>query len=67
MLLVSDNQAYNRLYEFLGQRPLNERLAELGHPTTRIVRRFAPCDTLANQHTNPIEFRNPVTQQSTLR
>lgn len=26
MLLVSDNNAYNRLYEFLGQQPLNERL-----------------------------------------
>ncbi|UYZ61722.1 class A beta-lactamase-related serine hydrolase [Hymenobacter weizhouensis] len=63
MLLVSDNQAYNRLYEFLGQRPLNERLAQLGYPTARIVRRFAPCDTVANRHTNPIEFRDPVTQQ----
>ncbi|WP_176900187.1 serine hydrolase [Hymenobacter terrestris] len=63
MLLVSDNQAYNRLYEFLGQRPLNQRLAELGYPETRIVRRFAPCDTAANRHTNPIEFRNPATGQ----
>ncbi|MBT2557819.1 serine hydrolase [Hymenobacter sp. ISL-91] len=63
MLLVSDNQAYNRLYEFLGQRPLNERVAELGYPETRIVRRFAPCDTAANRYTNPIEFRNPATGQ----
>lgn len=59
MLLVSDNTAYNRLYEFLGQRPLNERLAELGYPNTRITRRFAPCDTLANRHTNPISFHRP--------
>ena len=56
MLLVSDNIAYNRLYEFLGQRPLNERLAQLGHPNVRITRRFAPCDTAANRHTNPISF-----------
>jgi hypothetical protein len=56
MLLVSDNNAYNRLYEFLGQRPLNERLAQLGHTDTRIVRRFAPCDPDANRHTNPISF-----------
>ncbi|GAB3301217.1 serine hydrolase [Hymenobacter tenuis] len=60
MLLVSDNQAYNRLYEFLGQRPLNERLSSLGYPDARIVRRFAPCDTGANRYTNPIEFRNPT-------
>ena len=59
MLLVSDNLAYNRLYEFLGQRPLNERLAQLGHPNARITRRFAPCDTAANRHTNPISFHNP--------
>ena len=63
MLLVSDNGAYNRLYEFLGQRPLNERLAELGYPETRIVRRFAPCDTAANRHTNPLEFHDPATGQ----
>lgn len=56
MLLVSDNNAYNRLYEFLGQRPLNERLAQLGYPNIRITRRFAPCDTTANRHTNPVDF-----------
>jgi hypothetical protein len=58
MLLVSDNSAYNRLYEFLGQRPLNERLAQLGYFNSRITRRFAPCDTTANRHTNPIDFLN---------
>ena len=60
MLLVSDNIAYNRLYEFLGQRPLNQRLQELGYPNTRITRRFAPCDTAANRHTNPISFHAPT-------
>ncbi|WP_158011063.1 serine hydrolase [Hymenobacter lapidarius] len=59
MLLVSDNFAYNRLYEFLGQRPLNARLAQLGYPNARITRRFAPCDTTANRHTNPISFHTP--------
>jgi hypothetical protein len=56
MLLVSDNNSYNRLYEFIGQRPLNSRLQELGYPNARVVRRFAPCDTTANRHTNPITF-----------
>ena len=60
MLLVSDNSAYNRLYEFLGQRPLNERLARLGYPNARITRRFAPCDTAANRHTNPVSFHAPA-------
>jgi len=56
MLLVSDNLAYNRLYELLGQKPLNDRLQQLGYSGSRIVRRFAPCDTAANRHTNPIAF-----------
>lgn len=56
MLLVSDNLAYNRLYEFVGQQTLNDRLRQLGFTGSRIVRRFAPCDTAANRHTNPIAF-----------
>lgn len=67
MLLISDNNAYNRLYEFLGQRPLNERLTQLGYHNIRITRRFAPCDTTANRHTNPIDFLGaagqPIYQQ----
>ena len=59
MLLVSDNFAYNRLYEFLGQRPLNTRLTQLGYPNARVTRRFASCDTAANRHTNPISFHTP--------
>ena len=60
MLLVSDNTAYNRLYELLGQGPLNERLAQLGFPNARITRRFAPFDTAANRHTNPVSFYTPA-------
>jgi len=63
MLLVSDNSAYNRLYEFLGQGPLNKRLWQLGYPNVRITRRFAPCDTAANRYTNPIDFYNAATGQ----
>ena len=60
MLLVSDNLAYNRLYEFLGQKELNTRLQQLGYSGSRIVRRFALCDTAANRHTNPIAFHAPT-------
>lgn len=56
MLLVSDNQAYNRLYEFLGQNYLHQQLTALGYPQVRITRRFASCDTAANRCTNPISF-----------
>ncbi len=56
-MLVSDNDAYNRLYEFLGQKYFNERLWEMGYTTARITTRFLyACDTLANRHTNPMTF-----------
>jgi beta-lactamase class A len=42
IFLVSDNEAYNRLYEFLGQGPINRRLWQLGYPDIRITRRFMP-------------------------
>ena len=40
ILLVSDNDAYNRLYEFLGYHGLNQALQKLGLEGTRIVHRL---------------------------
>jgi hypothetical protein len=56
IFLVSDNDAYNRLYEFLGQEYINRRLGELGYPGIRITRRFVPMNEDENRHTNPIRF-----------
>lgn len=56
IFLVSDNDAYSRLYEFLGQQPINERLTQLGYPDIRITRRFVPMNEDENRHTNPIRF-----------
>jgi Beta-lactamase enzyme family len=56
IFLVSDNDAYNRLYEFLGQEPINRRLRQLGYPDIRITRRFVPMTEDENRHTNPIRF-----------
>ena len=56
MLLVSDNNSYNRLYEFLGQEYLNKRLGGWGFPEARILQRFAGCSQAANRCTNPIRF-----------
>lgn len=41
LFLVSDNPAYNRLYEFVGQRELNERMWALGLGSTRLTHRLA--------------------------
>ncbi len=56
IFLVSDNDAYNRLYEFLGQAPINRRLWQLGYPDIRITRRFMPMTEDENRHTNSIRF-----------
>ena len=56
IFLVSDNDAYNRLYEFLGQEAINRRLWQLGYPDIRITRRFVPMTEEENRHTNPIRF-----------
>lgn len=56
IFLVSDNDAYNRLYEFLGQEAINRRLWQLGYPDIRITRRFVPMSEEENRHTNPLRF-----------
>jgi hypothetical protein len=56
VFVVSDNDAYNRLYEFLGQQYINERLWEMGYKDIRITRRFVRMDEEQNRHTNPIRF-----------
>jgi hypothetical protein len=56
IFLVSDNDAYNRLYEFVGQQQLNERLWQMGYTGTRITRRFVTMNEEENRHTNPVRF-----------
>ena len=56
IFLVSDNDAYNRLYEFTGQQRLNETLRQKGYTGVRITRRFVPMSEEENRHTNPIRF-----------
>ena len=59
ILLVSDNDAYNRLYEFLGQRHINDRLRELEFFGTRIIHRLeSSLDEEQNRWTNPVQFVN---------
>ena len=57
---VSDNDAYNRLYEFVGQRALNQGLYDKGFHHLRITCRLEAPDYLPvdNQITNAIVFRD---------
>jgi hypothetical protein len=56
IFLVSDNDAYNRLYEFLDQEAINKSLWQKGYPDTRITRRFVRITEEENRITNSIRF-----------
>jgi hypothetical protein len=59
MMLVSDNESYNRTYEFLGYDYIAQQLSDKGFTDTRIIQRFEfPCDTLSAYITNPVCFFN---------
>jgi Beta-lactamase enzyme family len=54
--LVSDNDAYSRMYEFVGQQAINRTLHAKGYPDTRITHRFVRMTPDENRHTNPVRF-----------
>ena len=54
--LVSENDPYSRMYEFVGQQAINRRLHEMGYADTRITHRFVRMSAEENRHTNPIRF-----------
>jgi hypothetical protein len=59
ILLVSDNDAYNHLYEFVGREELNQKLKKYELTNTRIIGRLAIGDGGESaRHTNPIDFYN---------
>jgi beta-lactamase class A len=61
ILLVSDNDAFNRLYEFLGQESINGHLHKMGYQDAAILHRldvFLSEDE--NRHTNPVSFYDPA-------
>ncbi|MGZ5190485.1 MAG: serine hydrolase [Flavisolibacter sp.] len=57
IFLVSDNDAYNRLYEFLGQEYINKSLHKMGYDRAQIVHRLDIfLSEEENRHTNAVKF-----------
>ncbi len=57
MLLISDNDAYSRTFELLGQEYIYKKMNEKGYLNTFIIHRFdAGCSTRDNSCTNAIDF-----------
>jgi hypothetical protein len=55
-MLISENDPYNRLYQFVGQQHANRRLHELGFGSTRITRQFLGLSPEQNRYTNAMRF-----------
>jgi hypothetical protein len=59
IFLVSDNDAFNRLYEFVGQEELNRRLWDMGYRRVQIRHRTGlrlPAEK--ERHTNAVRFED---------
>jgi hypothetical protein len=58
ILLVSDNDAFNRLYEFIGQESFNKSLWAKGYTNTQIRHRVGVGGITPeqNRHTNAVRF-----------
>lgn len=64
ILLVSDNDAFNRLYEFLGQDYINHTLQRMGYTNTEIIHRLSiSLSEEQNRHTNPVNFYDEAGKQ----
>ena len=57
-LIISNNESYNRLYEFVGPEYCRKRLSEMGNKKAQIITRFSSCDSIENRHTNGFTFYN---------
>lgn len=57
ILLYSDNNSFNRLYEFLGQKYYNDTLSSKGFKNSKIIHRLSTNSNYENnKYTNPISF-----------
>ena len=54
--LISENDPYNRMYQFMGQGEINRKLHQKGYSSTRITRQFMGYTEEQNRHTNGIRF-----------
>ena len=54
--LISENDPYNRLYQFMGQGPTNQKLQAKGYNSTKITRQFMGYTEDQNRHTNGVGF-----------
>ena len=59
LFVLSDNNAYNWLYELLGQQYIHQRFSEMGYDSARIIKKFTPCSPSQARSTGPMVFYTP--------
>lgn len=52
--LISENDPYNRMYQFVGQQQINQSLHNKGYSDVRITRQFMGFTEEQNRHTNAV-------------
>jgi hypothetical protein len=63
IFLVSDNDAFNRLYEFLGQEYINESLHKMGYDSAQVIHRLdVSLSEEENRASNPVKFYDTSAQ-----
>lgn len=55
-LLISENDPYNRMYQFVGQQEINRNLKNKGYNDIRITRQFLGLSPEQNRYSNPVRF-----------
>jgi hypothetical protein len=58
--LISENDPYNRLYQFIGQGEIKRRLEAKGYKNVRITRQFLGLSPEQNRYTNAVRFIDAV-------
>lgn len=56
LFVLSDNNAYNLIYEFLGQEYIRKRFLQMGYDSARVIQKFTACNSTACRTTGPISF-----------
>ncbi|MES2882747.1 MAG: serine hydrolase [Bacteroidota bacterium] len=57
-LLISENDPYNRMYQFVGQQSINQKLHQKSYGDVRITRQFLGLTFEQNRYSNPLRFVN---------
>jgi len=60
--LISENDPYNRFYQFMGQGPTNQILQTKGYSSVRITRQFMGFTDEQNRHTNAVRDMQKMLQ-----